>query len=124
MDGKITQEALIVCLQAALEDSEYSTTVAVGMNRALTFGPPRFRDRSVSRYCESDYNDPREVYIQREKQLKWVCYSDPYGTKWIDESDTPWAYYERRLVQQADGSVVDVLAPMISRVHWLYQAKF
>ena len=66
MDGTIDDEALIACLQAALAGSEYGTTVALGEGRALTFGPPKFRDRSVSRFCESDYRDPREVYIRSE----------------------------------------------------------
>jgi len=124
MDGTIDDEEMIACLQAALQDSEYGTTVTLGGGKALTLGPPRFRDRSVSRFCESAYNDPREVYIKREKQLKWVCCSDPYGTNWHDESDTPWAYYERRLVRQTGGAFATEFAPIISRVHWLYSARF
>ena len=44
MDGKLSQEALIRCLQAALDNSEQPTTVAVGLNKSFTFGPPVFRD--------------------------------------------------------------------------------
>ena len=108
-----------IVYEAALENSEQPTTVAVGMNKSFTFGSPVFRDRMVSRYCELEYNDPREVYIQREKQVKWVCAADTYGSRWIDESNTPWAYHERRLVKQDDGSFRDHLSPIVSRVHWL-----
>ena len=124
MEGIIDDAEVIVHLQAALQDSTYGTTVTLGGCKALTFGPPRYMDRSVSRLCESAYNDPREVYIKREKQLKWVCSSDPYGSSWHDESATPWAYYERRLIRQTGGAFATEFAPIISRVHWLYSARF
>ena len=73
MDGKISPAALTQFLTAALRDSEHPTTVAIGIGKAFTFGPPLFRDRMVSRYCELDCDDPREVWIKQEKQLKWVC---------------------------------------------------
>ena len=121
MDGKVSPEALAQYLIAALGDNKHPTTMAVGLGKALTFGPPVFRDRMVSRYCELDYDDPREVWIKQEQQLKWVCAADNYGIGWADSGSTPWTYHERRLVLQPDGSYRDFLTPIISRVHWLYQ---
>ena len=113
-----------IVYEAALENSEQPTTVAVGMNKSFTFGSPVFRDRMVSRYCELDYDDPREVWIKQEKQLKWVCAADVYGIGWTDSGSTPWTYHERRLILQPDGTYRDHLTPIISRVHWLYQRLF
>ena len=53
-----------------------------------------------------------------------MCSSDAYGSRWLDDSNTPWAYHERKRIQQDNGSFGHVLAPMVSRVHWLYQIGF
>ena len=124
--GRLKMDAAVLTqlLTAALSNSEHPTTMAIGCGKALTFCPPVFRDRMVSRYCELDYEDPRAVWIKQEKQLKWVCAADDYGIGWLDNGSAPWRYREGRLIQQADGSFSCHLTPIISRVHWLYQRLF
>jgi len=116
--------ALIGLLAAALRNPEQPTTVTGKEGTAVTFGPPHYRDRRVSKYCETIYNEPRELWIRTEKQLRWVAHVEDNNLFWLENGSSPWTYNERRLVQQANGSFVSVITPSISRIHWLYQPLF
>ncbi len=94
-------------------------------NRTIcTYGPPVLKDHLVMKYCELDYNEPREKWIRAEKQLK-CQHGVRNGTSfWVDSGASPWTVCERRVIQGGDGTLTAQLCQITIRSHWLLTATF
>ena len=124
--GRLKMDVLELAthLATALVQPSYPTTVLKADNSLFTYGPPIVKDQQVMRYCELDYDEPRERPIVYEKMMKWRHGVRNGISYWLDSGSEPWTVYERRKIVASDGTYTDTLCQIQIRSHWLLSAKF
>ena len=74
-------------------------------------------DMYVGKFCELEYDAPREHWLRPVKKATWA--RGEQG--WNDDGHHPWKVYGRLTLLLEGGAPISELHPIASHSHWIDQ---